>query len=257
MTTTRSPRSSCVPKAMPRRTATSGVTSTLTMPATPSRENSWRRRATPRSGSGGSGRRPRSSCTGRPRTSGPIKASSPTTHSSPSAAPSSTRTRARGGRSCAHDGAREDGRRRPMCVPPSIIERSTEAPGLDRHVRAEHGVRPDARALLDPAVVAEEGRPLDDVDLRQRHALAEPDVLLEAHARARRPRRARRARPGWPRGTARSSRCPSSTGPRGRRSRRAAPASSSSSGRAAWRSRTARPPGCGRAPRARSRRRRC
>ncbi len=36
----RSPRSRCVPNASPSRTATSGVTSTLTMPSTPSPVNS-------------------------------------------------------------------------------------------------------------------------------------------------------------------------------------------------------------------------
>ena len=41
-TTTVAPRSSCVPNAMPSRTATSGVTSTLIVPTTPSRENSDR-----------------------------------------------------------------------------------------------------------------------------------------------------------------------------------------------------------------------
>ena len=40
--TTVAPRSSCVPKAIPSRTATSGVTSTLIVPTTPSREKSER-----------------------------------------------------------------------------------------------------------------------------------------------------------------------------------------------------------------------
>ena len=54
--------------------------------------------------------------------------------------------------------------------------------GLDGDVGAEHGVRPDLGSVLDRRVGAEEGRPLDHVDRRQRHALAEPDVLLQAHA---------------------------------------------------------------------------
>ena len=55
--------------------------------------------------------------------------------------------------------------------------------GLDRDVRAEHRVRPDGRTLLDGRVRTEARGAGDHVDTGQRHTLAEPDVLLQAHAR--------------------------------------------------------------------------
>ena len=180
--TTVEPRSSCVPNAMPSRTATSGVTSTLIVPTTPSRENSDR---TPRDSQTRFWRiwAPASIVLyGYTRTSGPISASSPTTHSSPRAAPSSTRTRARRSQLRPTVAPRTTAEA-PMCVPPSITQRCDRRAGLDRDVRAEHRIRPDGRALLDRRVRTEARGAGDHVDAGQRHALAEPDVLLQAHAR--------------------------------------------------------------------------
>ena len=121
--------------------------------------------------------------------------------------------------------------------------------------RPARSTAPTVAPGRDAAVVADERGALDRVEVVDVDALADPDVAAQADARDVRAARARRARRSSPAGTGRGCRCPASS--RRRRGRRSAGPSRAAAGRAPSRSRTAGRSGCGAAPRARARRCRC
>ena len=71
---------------------------------------------------------------------------------------------------------------RPMCVEASITDRVDPCPLSERDVRAEDGVRADGRLARDSAVVPEEGRALEPVDVVEVDALPHPDVAPQTDA---------------------------------------------------------------------------